>query len=72
MSNKIEIRTPYIELDSFLKFAGVVFTGGEAKIMIKEGLVLVNGEICTMRKKKLYPDDRVTVEEKTFTVTKQG
>ena len=49
-------------MDQFLKFAGVAETGGHAKQMIKEGIVLLNGEACTQRGKKLYPGDQVTVE----------
>lgn len=70
MSNKIEITTDYIELDSFLKFTGLCYTGGEAKLVIKDGLVRVNGEVCTMRKKKLYNGDRVELDGQVFTVYK--
>ena len=55
----IPITTEYIKLDALLKFAGVVGTGGEAKQAIEAGEVAVNGEICTMRGKKLRPGDRV-------------
>lgn len=55
----IQIATEFIRLDALLKFAGAVGTGGEAKIAIQEGRVAVNGEICTMRGKKLRPGDRV-------------
>jgi len=68
MKTEIKIKTPYIELDSFLKFSSVCMTGGEAKIMIKSGEVVLNGEVCTMRKKKLYPDDEVLVNGQTFKV----
>jgi len=68
MNTEIKIKTPYIELDSFLKFSSVCMTGGEAKIMIKSGEVVLNGEVCTMRKKKLYPDDEVLVNGQTFKV----
>ena len=68
MSREIKIKTPYIELDSFLKFASVCATGGEAKIIIKNGEVLVNGEVCIMRKKKLYSGDKVFVNDIEFTV----
>ncbi len=71
MSNKIYINTRYIELDSLLKFAGIAYTGGEAKLIIKEGLVRVNGEICTMRKKKLYPKDIAEVDGQKFIVSEQ-
>lgn len=72
MSNKIEINTPYIELDSFLKFIGLCGTGGEAKLVIKDGLVRVNDEICTMRKKKLYDGDCVELDGQRFLVSQQG
>ena len=60
--NKVEISTEFIKLDSFLKFAGAVLTGGEAKIAILEGCVSVCGEVCTMRKKKLFKGDTVTFD----------
>ena len=44
----IEINTEFIKLDSFLKFAGVTDTGGQAKEAVLEGVVMVNGEVCTM------------------------
>ena len=56
----IEITTEFIKADAFLKFAGVCSTGGQAKWMIKEGQVSVNGETCTQRGKKLRPGDVVT------------
>ena len=57
----IQITTEFIKLDSLLKFANVVMTGGEAKIIIQEGEVTVNGEVCTMRGKKIRPGDTVEV-----------
>ena len=54
----IEIKTEFIKLDAFLKFAAVCGTGGEAKLMIENGEVFVNGEACTMRGKKLRSGDR--------------
>ncbi|MEA5151193.1 MAG: RNA-binding S4 domain-containing protein [Oscillospiraceae bacterium] len=59
---KIEIDTEYIKLDSLLKFAGLTGTGGEAKEAVAGGLVSVNGEVCTMRGKKIHPGDRVGFE----------
>ena len=56
---KIVIETEYIKLDALLKFAALVGTGGEAKQVIAEGLVKVNGEVCTLRGKKIRPGDRV-------------
>lgn len=57
---KISIVTEYIKLDSLLKLAALVGTGGEAKYVISEGMVAVNGEVCTQRGKKLHPGDRVS------------
>ena len=57
---KISIVTEYIKLDSLLKLAALVGTGGEAQYVIAEGMVNVNGEVCTQRGKKLYPGDRVS------------
>ena len=56
---RVKITTEYTKLDALLKFANAVATGGEAKIAIQEGAVLVNGEVCTMRGKKIRPGDRV-------------
>lgn len=55
----IQITTEFIKLDSLLKFAGVVGTGGEAKDAVQSGDVTVNGEVCTMRGKKIRPGDVV-------------
>lgn len=55
----IQISTEFIKLDSLLKFAGAVGTGGEAKAAIQNGDVSVNGEVCTMRGKKIRPGDTV-------------
>lgn len=60
---KIIIVTEYIKLDSLLKLAALVGTGGEAKYVISEGMVTVNGEVCTQRGKKLHPGDRVSFSE---------
>ena len=58
----ILIHTEFIRLDALLKFAAAVGTGGEAKSVIQEGLVTVNGEVCTMRGKKLRAGDRVVFD----------
>ena len=60
---EIGIRTEFIKLDSFLKYAGVTDTGGQAKEAVLEGLVLVNGEVCTMRGKKIRPGDVVAIDD---------
>ena len=59
---KISIATEYIKLEALLKYAGVTGTGGEAKLLISEGLVCVNGEPCLMRGRKLRPGDRVSLQ----------
>ena len=56
----VQIRTEFIKLQDLLKFAGAVETGGDAKLIIQEGRVSVNGEVCTMRGKKIRPGDVVT------------
>lgn len=66
--DKILIHTEYIKLDSLLKLAGLVETGGEAKLLIQDGQVLVNGEACIMRGKKLRAGDTVTLDGRTVTI----
>ena len=61
-----QIKTEYIKLDSLLKFAGLTDTGGFAKELIQHGSVTVNGEVCTMRGKKIRRGDEVSVDN--FTV----
>ena len=68
---KILINTEFIKLDSLLKFAALVGTGGEAKVVISEGMVKVNGEVCTMRGKKIYPGDRADFDRFSLEVTKE-
>lgn len=58
---EIHITTEYIKADAFLKFAGVCATGGQAKYMIEEAQVSVNGVVCTQRGKKLRAGDTVSV-----------
>lgn len=64
----IPITTPFIKLESFLKLANVVESGGMAKSFIQNGEVLVNGEPCLMRGKKLYPGYTVTFDGNSYTV----
>ena len=66
---QIAITTEFIKLDAFLKFANAVSSGGEAKVLIADGLVSVNGEVCTMRVKKLRPGDPVSLDGQEFEVT---
>ena len=69
---KIVITTPFIKLDSFLKLCGACGTGGEAKVAVKSGDVSVDGEVCTMRGKKLYPGARVSLGGNEFVVEAGG
>lgn len=62
----IFIDTEFIKLQDLLKFAGLVETGGQAKILIQDGYVTVNGEICTMRGKKIRNGDIVTLDDDTL------
>ena len=65
----LAIHTEYIKLQDALKYANVVYSGGEAKQVILEEQVKVNGEVCTMRGKKLYPGDRFGYEGETYLIT---
>ena len=64
----IQIHTEYIKLQDLLKFAGAVETGGDAKLIIQEGRVQVNGEVCTMRGKKMRPGDSAVIDGETALV----
>jgi ribosome-associated protein len=64
----ITIRTPYITLSDFLKFAGAVSTGGDAKVLVQAGQIRVNGEVSTQRGRKLYPGDTVVTPDASYQV----
>ena len=65
----VVISTEFIKLQDALKFANAVPSGGIAKTEIQEGNVLVNGEVCTMRGKKLYPGDRFGFDGLEYLIT---
>ena len=65
----ITITTEFIKLQDLLKFANLVESGGMAKECVQGGEVMVNGEICTMRGKKLRPGDIVELDGKRWKVT---
>ena len=65
----ITITTEFIKLQDLLKFASLVSTGGEAKIVILDEEVTVNGEVCTQRGKKIRPGDRVAFRGEELTVS---
>ena len=58
---KVKITTEYIKLDQLLKFSQIAYNGADAKDMILAEIVKVNGEVCTMRGKKIRPSDKVLV-----------
>jgi ribosome-associated protein len=65
---KISIKEDFIRLDSAMKLADMVVTGGHAKVVIQGGEVKVNGEICLMRGKKLHKGDKVEFEDQGFEI----
>ena len=67
-SHEIKIHTEFIKLQDLLKFANLVSSGGEAKERVQAGEVTVNGEVCTMRGRKIRPGDTVTYEGETYQV----
>lgn len=68
MNEVLRIDSEYIKLDSLLKLANLVMSGGEAKLVIQEGLVRVNGEVETRRGRKLHPGDRVELQGQTVVI----
>ena len=60
---KIEVNTETIQLDQFLKWAGVLESGGQVKLMIEDEMILVNGIVETARRKKLHDGDVVEIRE---------
>ena len=66
----VVIQTEFIKLQDAMKYANVVYSGGEAKQLILEEMVKVNGEVCTMRGKKLYPGDVFTFDGQGFVIQK--
>ena len=65
----VVISTVFIKLQDAMKYANIVYSGGEAKALIQEGEVTVNGEVCTMRGKKLRPGDKFGFNGETYLIT---
>ena len=64
----LEITTEFIKLQDAMKYANAVYSGGEAKVLIQDGQVKVNGEVCTMRGKKLRPGDNFAFNGQTYAI----
>ena len=71
-AERLSIQTEFIKLESAMKLANVIPSGGTAKLEIQDGNVLVNGEVCTMRGKKLYPGDKFTFDGITYLISCHG
>lgn len=65
---KIKISSEFIKLDQLMKYAEMVQSGGEAKMLVAQGLVLVNDEICTQRGKKIRPGDKVEFDGNEYEI----
>ena len=65
---QIKISTEFIKLDQLMKYADMVQSGGEAKMLVAQGLVLVNGEICTQRGKKIRQGDKVEFDGNEYEI----
>lgn len=72
MKETIAIHTEYIQLQQLLKLSGHAPTGGTAKEVIAAGVVKVNGEVCTMRGKKLRPGDMASWDDVEIEITAQA
>lgn len=68
----LEITTEFIKLQDAMKYANAVYSGGEAKVLIQEGQVEVNGETCTMRGKKLRPGDTFSFAGTVYAITEKA
>ena len=64
----LAIHTEFIKLQDAMKYANLVYSGGEAKQLILDGMVKVNGEVCLMRGKKLYPGDTFAFQGHTIVI----
>ena len=69
----ISIHTDYIQLDQLLKYANILATGGQIKELLAEELITLNGTIVTEKRKKIYPNDVVSIGDKvSITVVKEA
>lgn len=69
----VEITTEFITLDKLLKFSGVADTGGQAFLMVEDGVVRLNGQLVTEKRKKVHPGDVVNIDDQIeLTVAKEA
>lgn len=69
----VSIHTEYIQLDQLLKYANILSTGGQVKLLLEEEKITLNGILITEKRKKIYPNDVVTIaNEVTITVVKEA
>lgn len=59
---KIGIHTEFIQLDQLLKWANIIDTGGQVKLLLEEKRIFINDVLCTEKRKKIYPQDIVTIK----------
>ncbi len=71
-NEQVVINTDFIRLDSLLKFKGIALTGGEAKQFILDGIVKVNGEVCTARGKKIRNGDTVRIFSTNYNIVSEN
>jgi len=68
----VEITTEFITMDKLLKFSGVADTGGQAFLMVEDGVVRLNGQLVTEKRKKVYPGDIINIDNQIeLTVAKE-
>lgn len=67
----VKINTDFIQLQSFLKFKGIAETGGQAKEFIQDGIIRVNGEVCTARGKKIRSGDIISAFAVDYEITNE-
>ena len=69
----VAIITEFITMDKLLKFSGVADTGGQAFLMVDDGIVKLNGKLVTEKRKKVFPGDVVNIEDQIeLTITKEA
>ena len=69
---QIAIITEFITMDKLLKFSGVADTGGQAFLMVEDGIIQLNGKIVTEKRKKVFPGDIVNIDNQIeLTITKE-